>query len=44
MCETTKKSDETNISNKKFTPTKYFATKCNREMMLLEEQTLRSKR
>lgn len=43
MGETPKKTKDSDICNKKFTPTKYFATECNREMMLMEEQTLRSK-
>lgn len=48
MCKTTKKSKdtdmsthETNTCNKKFTPTKYFATECNREMMLMEEVSIK---
>lgn len=48
MCKTTKKSKDSdmsthreNTSNKKFTPTKYFATECNCEMMFLEETSIR---
>lgn len=30
-----------NTCNKKFTPTKYFETECNCEMMLLEETSIK---
>ena len=48
MCKTTKKSEDSNMNthkantcNKKFTPTEYFVTECNREMMLLEEASIK---